>query len=272
MKDHKEKIDLSHIDIEQNISDFAHIIERDYIEKIDRSIKSIEDMTSVEIAIITIDTLEGRPIDEVALELFNKFGIGKRDYNNGILLLVSKEENQFRIEIGIGLEGILSDKFNDALANKVISPGFYKKQYGSSILKFVGKLSSRIRVKGFSNLSIVSWLSGVLSLIFGLAGIFSSSVLALTSYIDINRLSSLLVLFLKTTSPAIALALAAIVCGTLDLIREEDYPGGKRYSSRSITGIILGVATLVLVTIIFFIFGAFVLFLADAFSLSSGSY
>lgn len=272
MDNNGEVKDLNHIDIYNNINDYAGIIEEEFIEKIDRSIKSIEDITSVEIAIVTVESLEGRPIDEVALELFNKFGVGKKDYNNGILLLVSKDENQFRIEIGIGLEDILSDKFNDALANKVISLGFHKKQYGYSILKFVGRISSRIRIKGFSNLSIVSWLSGILSLIFGLAGIFSSSVLVLTDYIDINRLSSLLVLFLKTTSPAIALALAAIICGTLDLAGEDGYLGGQRYSSRSITGIILGVATLILVAIIFFMFGEFVLFLADAFSLSSGSY
>ncbi|MCJ7666336.1 MAG: TPM domain-containing protein [Actinobacteria bacterium] len=263
---------LDNIDIMQNVSDFAGIIEKDYTEKIDRSIKSIEDISSVEIAIVTVRSLEGRPIDEVALELFNKFGIGKKDDDNGILLLVSKDENEFRIEIGIGLEKILSDRFNDDLANKVISPGFSKKKFGPSILKFVKKISSRIRAKGFSNLSIVSWLSGILSLIFGLAGIFSSSVLTLTGNIDVNRMSSLMLLFLKTTSPAVAFSLIAIICGTLDLIRQEDYLGSERYSSRSITGIVLGVAALLMVTIIFFIFPSFILFLAKAFSLSSGSY
>lgn len=264
--------DLKSIDIYQNVSDFAGIIEDSYSEKIDSYIQDIEEKTTVEIAVVTVKSLEGRPIDEVALELFNKFGVGKKDDNNGILLLISAGDSEFRIEIGIGLENILSDRFNDNLANKVISPGFHNKRIGPSILKFVKKISSKIKEKGFSGLAIISWLSGILSLMFSLAGIFSSSVMALVSNIDINRFSSVLLLFLKTSSPAVILGLAAIICGTIDLIKEEEYLGRETYSSKSIAGIILGVAAIVFVTIIFFIFPGFINFLAKAFSLSSGSY
>ncbi len=264
--------DLKSMDIKQNVSDFAGIIESSYIEKIDGCIRDIEEKTTVEIAVVTVKSLEGRPIDEVALELFNKFGVGKKDDNNGILLLISTGDNKFRIEIGIGLENILSDRFNDNMANKVISPGFHNNTIGPSILKFVKKISSKIREKGFSTLAIISWLSGIISSIFALTGIFTSVVLTLTGNIDIDRFSSVFLLFSKTTSPAIILALAAIICGTIDLIKEEEYLGRETYSSKSIVGIILGAATVVVVTIIFFIFPAFINFLAGAFSLSSGSY
>ena len=264
--------DLKSIDIKQNVSDFAGIIESSDIEKIDSYIQDIEEKTSVEIAIITVKSLEGRPIDEVALELFNKFGVGKKDDNNGILLLISTGDSKFRIEIGIGLEKILSDRFNDNLANKVISPGLHNNKTGPSILKFVKKISSKIIEKGFSNLAKVSWLSGILSLIFGLAGIFFSAVIALISNIDINGFSSVLLLFSKTSIPAVVLGLTAIISGTVDLIKEEEYLGKETYSSKSIAGIIMGAAAIVFVTIIFFIFPAFINFLAVTFSLSSGSY
>ncbi|MFC2159488.1 TPM domain-containing protein [Actinomycetota bacterium] len=264
--------DLESIDIRQNVSDFADIIESSYIEKIDSYIQDIEEKTSVEIAIVTIKSLEGRHIDEVALELFNKFGIGKKDDNNGIMLLISEGDKEFRIEIGIGLENILSDRFNDGLASKVISPGLHNDSIGPSILKFVKKISSKIIEKGFSGLAVVSWLSGILSLISGLAGIFSSAVLALTSSVDISKFSSVLLLFSKTSIPAVILALTAIIFGTVDLIKEEEYLGKETYSSKSIAGIIMGAAVIVIITIIFFIFPAFVKFLAVAFSLSSGSY
>jgi hypothetical protein len=263
---------LNSIDIKQNVSDFAGIIESNYIEKIDSYIKDVEEKTTVEIAVVTVKSLEGRPIDEVALELFNKFGVGKKDYNNGIMLLISTGDSKFRIEIGIGLEKILSDRFNDNLANKVISPGFHNNNIGSSILKFVKKISSKIKEKGFTKLAIISYLSGIFSLIFGLAGIFASSILSLTNNIDMNRFSSVLLLFSKTSIPAVMLGLAAIICGTIDLIKEEEYLGKETYSSKSIAGIIMGAASIVFVTIIFFIFPAFINFLAVVFSLSSGSY
>ena len=264
--------DLKSIDIKQNVSDFAGIIESSDIEKIDNYIKDVEEKTTVEIAIITVKSLEGRPIDEVALELFNKFGVGKKDENNGIMLLISTGDSKFRIEIGIGLEKILSDRFNDNLANKVISPGFHNNNIGPSILKFVKKISSKIKEKGFTKLAIASWFSGIFSLIFGLAGIFFSSVLSLTNNIDMNRFSSVFLLFSKTSIPAVMFGLAAIICGTIDLIKEEEYLGKETYSSKSIAGIIMGAASIVFVTIIFFIFPAFINFLAVAFSLSSGSY
>ena len=263
---------LKSIDISQNVSDFAGIIETGFIEKIDECIRDLEEKTTVEIAVITVKSLEGRPIDEVALELFNKFGVGKKDENNGILLLISTGEGEFRIEIGIGLENILSDRFNDGLANKIISPGLHNNNTGPSILKFVKRISSRIREKGFTGIAIASWFSGIFSLIFGLAGIISSAAIALTNSIGINGFSEVFLLFSKTTIPAVTLALAAIIFGTIDLIREEEYLGRETYSSKSITGIILGSATVVFVTIIFFIFPAFTNFLAEAFSLSSGNY
>ncbi len=94
MNNSKRGSDFNNIDIKDNVSDLAGIIEPEYIKRIDKVIRNIEDKTTIEIAVITVNSLGGRPIDKLALQLFNKLGVGKEDEDNGILLLISKEDKQ----------------------------------------------------------------------------------------------------------------------------------------------------------------------------------
>ena len=91
---------IDEIDIRQNVSDFAGLIEPGYERKIDDIIVNIEARTTAEVAVVTLDTLEGMSIDDAAYKLFNKFGVGKAKENNGVLLLISNKDGQFRFELG----------------------------------------------------------------------------------------------------------------------------------------------------------------------------
>lgn len=70
---------------------------------------SLENQTTIEFAIITIPSLEGLSIEKYSIELANGLGIGKESSDNGILLLISKSDGKVRLEIGDGLQGILTD-------------------------------------------------------------------------------------------------------------------------------------------------------------------
>ena len=195
--------------------------------------------------------------------------------DNGIQLMVTRGKRITKladVPLDTNLSDISSGEKEEELVNKIISPDFHQKKFGPPILNFINKVSSRIKRLRISNLSIVSWLSGILSLVFGVAGIFSGAVLALNTYIDIEKLSAVSVLFAKTASPAVSLALAAVVIGTIDLIKDKDDTVIEERSWRSIAGIIFGVATLVFITIIFFLFPYFILSIAKIIPASTGSY
>ncbi|MBN2072917.1 MAG: TPM domain-containing protein [Actinobacteria bacterium] len=260
------------IDVERNVSDFAGILERGYAGKIDKIISKIERKTSVEIAVVTIDSLKGESIDETALKLFNKFGVGKKEENNGVLFLISGSDNQYRIELGLGLEDIMDDDLQRRLFNNLISPNFKKRRFGKPILKFVRVIYDRIKGGKASRLSLITWLAGLLSLISVATGIFLSSFIALNNYIDIYSTYEVAILLAKTASPAVALAFAAIILGTVDIIRARLQPASKNMTIRSVWGIIFGVITVVLTAAVFLFFSHFILFLAGIFSLATGIY
>jgi hypothetical protein len=123
-----------------------------------------------------------------------------------------------------------------------------------------------------SNLSLVSWLSGILSLVFTAAGAFSSIVIALTSFPDIQRPGVLVMLFVKTCIPAVVLALVSIIFAIADFSADLKLEREERIISRSIAGLVMGTAALVLIFLVFFFFPLATAFIAGIFSLPTGSY
>ncbi|WP_428908202.1 TPM domain-containing protein [Niallia sp. Krafla_26] len=71
--------------------------------------RSLEDQTSAQVAVLTVETIYDRSIEEFALEAFRQYGIGSAESNNGVLLVFAMNERQVRVEVGYGLEGRLPD-------------------------------------------------------------------------------------------------------------------------------------------------------------------
>lgn len=90
-------------------NDFAGILSAQTVSDIDAASRSLEDATTAQLVVVTVDSLDGQSIEEYANGLFRDWGIGQAESNNGVLLLVSSEDRQVRIEPGYGLEGALPD-------------------------------------------------------------------------------------------------------------------------------------------------------------------
>ena len=83
---------------------------------------------------VTVTNLGGDAIENYANTLFREWGIGSKDKNNGILLLVAKEEHGVRIEVGYGYEGVLTDARSSEIIRNSITPYFKQEQYGLGVL------------------------------------------------------------------------------------------------------------------------------------------
>ncbi len=113
------------------VNDFANIITDREENRLINLISQLEKELTVEIAVVTLNSLEGRPIEEVALNIGREWGVGKQ--RNGLVILVALQEREWRIEVGSGLEGSIPDVIASNLGRKVMVPYFKAGDYGEGI-------------------------------------------------------------------------------------------------------------------------------------------
>lgn len=104
------------------VNDYANLLNNEIKDYIINVNKKLYNQTGAQIVVVTIPSLEENSLEEYANQLFNKFGIGDKTKNNGVLLLLSLKERQFRIEVGYGLEGILTDGKTGRIQDEYIIP------------------------------------------------------------------------------------------------------------------------------------------------------
>jgi uncharacterized membrane protein YgcG len=121
------------------VSDSDNYLTAGEKKKIDIEIGNIERETSDEIAVVIVRTTEG-DVFNTAQAIFDKWKIGKKEKNNGILLLASIDERKFRTHSGYGIESVLPDGLCRVLQDRIIVPEFRESRYGEGILNYIIKI------------------------------------------------------------------------------------------------------------------------------------
>lgn len=104
------------------VNDYANVLSADTKNYImDNSVK-LANATKAQIVVVTVNSLEGQDIETYATDLFRKFGIGDKDENNGLLILLAPQEREIKIEVGYGLEGVITDGLAGRYLDKYFIP------------------------------------------------------------------------------------------------------------------------------------------------------
>jgi uncharacterized protein len=103
------------------------------------------DSTSTQILVYMIGTLNGESIEDVSYAVATKNKIGKKDYNNGVLVLIAKNDHELRIEVGYGLEGAITDALSSQIIKNDITPHFKKGEFYEGIDKGINAIISASR-------------------------------------------------------------------------------------------------------------------------------
>jgi uncharacterized protein len=119
------------------VNDYAGIFSQQEKQEISSLVERIEKNTSVEIAVLTVKSLEGLSESQYAVEIFKKWGIGKKDINNGLLILIAPNERKYRIEVGYGLEGSVTDVQAGLIGRKNFVENFREEKYGAGVYSAV---------------------------------------------------------------------------------------------------------------------------------------
>lgn len=111
------------------VNDFAGILDDSQETALESKLAAFRDESTSEIAVATISSLEGDSLENFALKLFEDWGIGGRENNNGLLLLIAVEDRKMKIETGYGLEGALPDATAYQIITKTLQPAFRENDY-----------------------------------------------------------------------------------------------------------------------------------------------
>jgi uncharacterized protein len=125
---------IKYPELKQRVNDFTNTLSFQEWQEVDRLLKSYEDTTSTQVVVLMVNTLDGESIEEYANKTFalNKIGQAKKD--NGVLLVIAKEDHKIRIEVGYGLEGALTDAVSSQIIRQEILPLFKADNYFGGIV------------------------------------------------------------------------------------------------------------------------------------------
>lgn len=126
------------------VNDFARVIEQVDRDRLTNLIGELERKTSAEIAVVTIDTIGDYSVEGYAVDLFEKWGIGKEAEDNGLLILLVLDQRKVRIEVGYGLEGIITDGTAGQVIRQKMAPAFGVGRFGQGFLDGVATLANLI--------------------------------------------------------------------------------------------------------------------------------
>lgn len=115
------------------VQDHAGVLDAETKSKINSLGSKLAAKTKAQIVVLTVKSLEEAPVETYALEVLRQWGIGDKQLNNGVLLLVAVNDRQSRIEVGYGLEGALNDAKTGAIQDKYMIPYFAANDYNKGI-------------------------------------------------------------------------------------------------------------------------------------------
>ena len=127
------------------VVDVANILTPEFKNQLTQTLKEEEEKSSNQIVVVILNTLNGYSIEEYANELGRFWGIGQKDKNNGVILLISMNDKKMRIEVGYGLEGALTDAISKEIIENTLKPNFKTQQYEQGISKAVDKIITVIK-------------------------------------------------------------------------------------------------------------------------------
>ena len=158
------------------VADTADVLsaaeERGLNQLIDRAHNDL----TIEIAVVTVDDVDAKTPKQFATQLFNTWGIGSRDTNNGLLVLLVMDERRLEMETGRGLESILTDDWLTSMQQSTMVPSLKDGAYERAIYDGIERSVERVRAhpdtSEWARIPVAVWATGAAVGLGGLVGLF----------------------------------------------------------------------------------------------------
>ena len=111
------------------VNDLANMLRPEEVQALEQKLENYNDTTSTQIAIVTVTSLGPYEVADFAYRIGETWGVGGKGKNNGILILVSKNERKVNISTGYGLEAVVPDALAKRIIEQIIKPAFKRNDY-----------------------------------------------------------------------------------------------------------------------------------------------
>lgn len=128
--------------LSERVVDEAGILSGAAEQALTGTLTSLEAQTSDQFVVVTVIDLHAEAIEDYGLRLGNRWGVGRRDLDNGVLLIVAPIQRKTRIEVGCGLEGLLTNARAGAIIDETMLPAFRSGEYEQGVVKGVERIIS----------------------------------------------------------------------------------------------------------------------------------
>lgn len=115
------------------VVDDAHILNAQTVNDVTQKLAALEAKTSRQLVVVTLPSLQGYDISDYGYQLGRAWGIGQVKLNNGVLLIIAPTEHKARIEVGYGLEPIITDALSEVILQSAVLPKFRSGDYNAGV-------------------------------------------------------------------------------------------------------------------------------------------
>jgi len=132
-------------ELKQHVTDQGKLLnsqQRSHIEEILSTLKQTE---GSEVAVLIVNTTQPESLEDFSMRVVEKWKLGRKNIDDGVLLLIAKNDRKIRIEVGYGLEGAITDLSAGRIINEYITPEFRRGNFYQGILAGVGQISNLIK-------------------------------------------------------------------------------------------------------------------------------
>jgi uncharacterized protein len=151
------------------VNDTAEMLSFGTVNELEMILKAHEDTTSDQVVVLTIPKLEDESLEEYSMKVVDTWKLGQAGKDNGVLLLIVRDDRKLRIEVGKGLEGVLTDAISGAIIRNEITPRFREGKYDEgvkagvhAILATIGGTYTAPEQEPTSSMDIVAVIMGML--------------------------------------------------------------------------------------------------------------
>lgn len=127
------------------IVDNANLISDGVEQNINNQLQELSNSTGIQLAVLTIPTLEDEVLESYSMKVAETWKLGSAEKDTGVLLLIALEERSIRIEVGYGLEGVLTDTKCGLIIRNVIAPEFRNGNYQAGIVNAVNNMVGLVK-------------------------------------------------------------------------------------------------------------------------------